>query len=69
MIRSGKDRGLIALMENCFVQPLHARFMPADWFYSDVNELVSDRILKDVSEFWERNVSERAVIPWRWAHV
>ena len=26
--------------------------MSADWFDSDVNELVSGRILKDVAEFW-----------------
>ena len=27
--------------------------MPTGWFDSDVNELVSDRILKDIAEFWE----------------
>ena len=46
------------LMDNRFVQ--HYKFprsMPTDWFDSDVNELVSDRILKDVAEFWEKNVS------------
>jgi len=31
--------------------------MFADWFDSDVNELVSDRILKDVAEFWKKNVA------------
>jgi hypothetical protein len=31
--------------------------MPTDWFDSDINELVSDRVLKDVAEFWEKNVS------------
>jgi len=26
--------------------------MPADWFESDVAELVSDRILSNVAAFW-----------------
>ena len=53
-LREGPD--LIVLMDNQFVQPAYSRSMPADWFDSDVNELVSDRILKDVTEFWEKNV-------------
>jgi hypothetical protein len=31
--------------------------MPADRIDADVNELVSGRILKDIAEFWEKNVS------------
>jgi DNA excision repair protein ERCC-2 len=57
VIRSEKDRGLIVLMDNRFVQPVYSRSMPTDWFESDVKELVSDRILKDVAEFWEKNAS------------
>jgi DNA excision repair protein ERCC-2 len=57
VIRSEKDRGLIVLMDNRFIQPAYYRSMPADWFVSDVNELVSGTILKDVSEFWEKNIS------------
>jgi DNA excision repair protein ERCC-2 len=55
VIRSGTDRGLIVLMDSRFVQPAYARAMPVDWFQSEVVELVSDSILKDVSEFWERD--------------
>ena len=55
VIRSGTDRGLIVLMDSRFVQPAYARAMPADWFQSEVVELVSDSILKDVSGFWERD--------------
>jgi DNA excision repair protein ERCC-2 len=55
VIRSGTDRGLIVLMDNRFVQPAYSRSMPADWFESDVSELVSDSILKEVSEFWKRS--------------
>jgi len=54
VIRSETDRGLIVLMDNRFVQPGYTRSMPADWFESGVGELVSDSILKDISEFWER---------------
>jgi DNA excision repair protein ERCC-2 len=53
VIRSEKDRGLIVLIDNRFVQPAYSRSMPTDWFNSDVNELVSERILKDVAEFWD----------------
>jgi DNA excision repair protein ERCC-2 len=54
VIRSENDRGLIVLMDNRFVQPGYSRAMPKDWFDSDVSELVSESILKDVAEFWER---------------
>jgi DNA excision repair protein ERCC-2 len=55
VIRSEIDRGLIVLMDNRFVQPAYARSMPADWFESDVGELVSDSILMDVAAFWKRS--------------
>jgi DNA excision repair protein ERCC-2 len=57
VIRSEIDFGLIVLMDNRFVQPAYSRSMPADWFESDVSELVSDTILKEVSFFWERSVA------------
>jgi DNA excision repair protein ERCC-2 len=57
VIRSGTDRGLIVLMDNRFVQPGFAGAMPKDWFERDVKELVSEGILKEVAEFWERNNS------------
>jgi DNA excision repair protein ERCC-2 len=55
VIRSEKDRGLIVLMDNRFVQPGYFRSMPSDWFESDVNELVSESILQDVADFWSWN--------------
>jgi len=55
VIRSEIDRGLIVLMDNRFVQPAYSRSMPADWFESNVSELVSDSILMDVSSFWKRS--------------
>ena len=57
VIRSEKDRGLIVLMDNRFVQPAYSRSMPTDWFRSDVNELVSESILNDVAVFWAKNCS------------
>ena len=56
VIRSESDRGLIVLMDNRFVQPVYSRSMPVDWFESDVSELVSDGILKEVSDFWKRSL-------------
>ncbi len=56
VIRSETDRGLIVLMDNRFVQSGYSRSMPVDWFESDVSELVSDGILKEVSDFWKRSL-------------
>ncbi len=52
VIRSETDRGLIVLMDSRFVQSSYSRSMPKDWFESAATELVSDSILKDVSDFW-----------------
>jgi len=52
VIRSETDRGLIVLMDSRFLEPGYSRSMPADWFESDVSELVSDSILRDIAEFW-----------------
>ncbi|WP_232279001.1 ATP-dependent DNA helicase [Geotalea uraniireducens] len=54
VIRSETDRGLIVLMDNRFTEASYSRSMPADWFESDVADLVSDSILRDVAEFWAR---------------
>lgn len=58
VIRSETDRGLIVLMDSRFVQPGYFRSMPRDWFQSDVSELVSESILKDISDFWEEANNE-----------
>ncbi len=57
VIRSEADQGLIVLMDNRFVQPGYSRSMPADWFDSAAIELVSESIVKDVTEFWKRSLS------------
>ena len=52
VIRSEHDRGLIVLMDSRFTDAGYSRAMPADWFESDVKELVSASILQDIAEFW-----------------
>ncbi|MRR55900.1 MAG: ATP-dependent DNA helicase [Deltaproteobacteria bacterium] len=52
VIRSETDRGLIVLMDGRFMEPGYSRTMPADWFESEVTELVSGGILAEVAEFW-----------------
>ena len=53
VIRSETDRGIIILMDRRFLEPGYSQAMPADWFGSDVTEIVSDRILGDVTDFWK----------------
>ncbi|CAN5715060.1 ATP-dependent DNA helicase [soil metagenome] len=67
VIRNETDRGLIVLMDNRFLQSSYSKSMPLDWFVSSPQELVSDRILADVSDFWtsgstvdSKNQNERA---------
>jgi DNA excision repair protein ERCC-2 len=54
VIRSEIDRGLIVLMDSRFMEPAFSRSMPVDWFESDVAELVSGSILREVADFWAR---------------
>lgn len=53
VIRSETDRGLIVLMDRRFLEASYSQAMPADWFDSDVSEIVSDSILSEVAGFWE----------------
>jgi DNA excision repair protein ERCC-2 len=55
VIRSETDRGLIILMDRRFLDLSYCQSMPADWFESDVNALVSDSILSDVANFWQNS--------------
>lgn len=54
VIRSESDKGLVVLMDKRFLESAYSQSMPADWFDSDVTTLVSDSILGDVADFWER---------------
>ncbi len=55
VIRSETDRGLIVLMDSRFLQASYTKSMPKDWFDASASELVSESILKEVAEFWERH--------------
>jgi DNA excision repair protein ERCC-2 len=55
VIRSETDRGLIVLMDSRFMDSGYSRSMPVDWFESDVSELVSVGILKEIADFWRAN--------------
>ena len=52
VIRSETDKGLIILMDIRFLEPSYSQSMPADWFESEVTEIVSHSILNDVAAFW-----------------
>ena len=53
VIRSETDRGLVVLIDRRFLERGYSQSMPADWFNSDVTEIVSGSILSDVASFWE----------------
>jgi DNA excision repair protein ERCC-2 len=52
VIRSGTDKGIIVLMDNRFIQASYTQSMPKDWFDAHARELVSEKILKEVADFW-----------------
>lgn len=52
VIRSEDDRGLIVLMDERFMHSSYSQSMPQDWYEESPSELVSDRILKEVADFW-----------------
>jgi DNA excision repair protein ERCC-2 len=52
VIRSEKDKGIIVLMDNRFLEKSYSKSMPNDWFIETPRELVSESILSDVENFW-----------------
>lgn len=52
VIRNETDRGIIILMDDRFIHPSYQKSMPQDWFQESSRELVSQKILKDVEDFW-----------------
>ncbi len=56
VIRSEKDRGIIILMDDRFLEARYSEGMPCDWYADHPKELVSQSILKDLKVFWEKNV-------------
>ena len=54
VIRSETDRGLIVLMDSRFIHPSYTGSMPSEWFDKNATELVSTKILEEVSQFWKQ---------------
>jgi len=52
VIRTESDKGIIILMDNRFIQNSYTKSMPQDWYDTNPQELVSQSILKDISDFW-----------------
>ncbi len=52
-IRSETDRGVIVLLDSRFLEKNYSKSMPDGWFQESSMELVSNRIVADVREFWE----------------
>ncbi len=52
VIRSEKDKGVIILMDDRFLEKSYSQSMPQDWFVDSPRELVSGSIIKDLSDFW-----------------
>jgi len=52
VIRTETDRGLIILIDPRFLEPSYAESMPNEWFKESPEELLSQKILNDISTFW-----------------
>lgn len=55
VIRSEKDKGIIVLMDDRFLDKKYSLSLPNDWFREGPKELVSKQILNDVRSFWDGN--------------
>ena len=55
VIRSEKDKGIIILMDDRFLEDRYSESMPEDWFETHPKELVSQSILGDLKDFWEKH--------------
>ena len=54
VIRTPDDRGVIALLGRRFAEPTYAECLPADWYVSDVRELVARDPLIGLQRFWSQ---------------
>ena len=52
VIRGPEERGLLAFLDDRFLDPAFAQCFPNDWFEVSPREAVSEGILADVSRFW-----------------
>ncbi len=52
VIRGQSERGVIVLLGRRFLQSEYVVAMPKDWYDHSVNELVSNKIISDLEDFW-----------------
>jgi DNA excision repair protein ERCC-2 len=52
VIRSPSDKGIVVLLDQRFVQESYFKTMPSDWHNGSVNDLLSQKVLTDIQEFW-----------------
>lgn len=55
VVRTETDRGVIILIDPRFLENSYSQTMPAEWFNESPRELVSQKILQDIKDFWEYN--------------
>ena len=53
VVRTQTDRGLIILIDPRFLESSYSLTMPNEWFNQTPRELVSQKILQDIKDFWE----------------
>lgn len=53
VIRTETDRGVIILMDPRFLEKSYSESMPNEWFREKPEELLSQKILSDITDFWE----------------
>ena len=53
VVRSPSEKAVVVLMDSRFLQNSHRAAMPTDWNSDKEENLVSNSILRDVSQFWE----------------
>lgn len=55
VIRTETDRGVVVLMDDRFMAADYVKSMPGDWFSESPRELVSQGIIREITEFWSRS--------------
>ena len=55
VVRTETDRGIIILIDPRFLEESYYQTMPKEWFHETPKELVSQKILQDIKDFWEKS--------------
>lgn len=53
VVRTETDKGVILLIDPRFLENSYSQTMPTEWFNETPRELVSQKILQDIKDFWE----------------